>query len=103
MLGGVLKKKKGGLKGGPTIEKRILPVETDVNKLVKFVCGSNIYKTGEDIELKPDSEYPEWLWTLRTGPPPTLDELDPNSKEYWLLVRKFGRRRKNKLAQLRRF
>ncbi|KAJ8928192.1 hypothetical protein NQ314_019255 [Rhamnusium bicolor] len=102
MLGGALKKKKLG-KLGPMIEKKVLPVETDPEKLVKYVCGSNIYKTGEDILLKPDSEYPDWLWNVRLGPPPPLEELDPNSKEYWRRIRKMGMRRNNQLAQLRRF
>lgn len=59
---GKSKKKLG--KGGPVLEKYELPVETDAKKLVKFVCGSNILKEGQDIELKPDSEYPDWLWNL---------------------------------------
>lgn len=43
-------------------------VETDAYKLVKYVCGTN-YQTedGEGVEIKPDSEYPDWLWTLPTG------------------------------------
>lgn len=44
-----------------------MPVETDAKKLVNFVCGSNILKEGQDIELKPDSEYPDWLWNLNIG------------------------------------
>ena len=63
--GAKLKKKAGKL--GLAIEKKVLPVETDAKKLVQFVCGSNINKEGQDIELKPDSEYPDWLWTLHTG------------------------------------
>ena len=61
--------KKGGKKGklGPAVEKRVLPVETDAEKLVNYVCGSNILKEGENIKLAPDSEYPEWLWSLKTG------------------------------------
>lgn len=59
-------KKKVG-KGGPVLEKSELPVETDAKVLVKFVCGSNILKEGQDVELKPDSEYPDWLWNLNTG------------------------------------
>ncbi|CAG9862104.1 unnamed protein product [Phyllotreta striolata] len=102
MLGGALKKKKGG-KLGPVVEKKVLPVETDPEKLVKFVCGSNIYKTGEDVAIKPDSEYPDWLWTLRTGPPPPLEELDPESLEYWKRVRRMAMRRNNQLAKLKRF
>jgi len=53
--------------GGPALEKKILPVETDPKKLVTQVAGSCIYKKGEDVKLKPDSEYPDWLWDLRVG------------------------------------
>ncbi|XP_008201136.2 large ribosomal subunit protein mL54 [Tribolium castaneum] len=102
MIGGALKKKKLG-KMGPVMEKKVIPVETDPQKLVKFVCGSNIYTTGQDIELKPDNEYPEWLWNIRTGPPPPLEELDPNTKEYWRRIKKMAMRRNNKLAQLKKF
>lgn len=34
------------------IEKKEIPVETDANKLVNYVCGSNILKTGEPIKVK---------------------------------------------------
>lgn len=102
MLGAAMKKKKLG-KLGPSVEKKVLPVEKDPVRLTTFLCGSNIYKTGEDVKLKPDSEYPEWLWSLRTGPPPPLEELDPNSMEYWSRVRTIGRRQKNKLAQIKKF
>lgn len=61
------KSKKKVAKGGPVVEKSELPVETDTKKLVKFVCGSNILKEGQDVELKPDSEYPDWLWNLNLG------------------------------------
>ncbi|GLV40454.1 mitochondrial ribosomal protein L54 [Carabus blaptoides fortunei] len=98
----VPKKKKLG-KMGPMIEKKILPVEADPQKLVQYVCGSNINKTGEDIVLKPDNEYPDWLWTLRTGPPPPLKELDPESKEYWRRIRSLGMKRNNKLSKLKKF
>lgn len=64
---GKSKKKIGGGKGGPIVEKFEFPVETDANKLVKFVCGSNILKEGQDVEVQPDSEYPDWLWNLNLG------------------------------------
>lgn len=102
MIGGALKKKKLG-KLGPVMEKKVLPVETDPEKLVKYVCGTNIYKTGENALIKADSEYPEWLWNLRLGPPPPLEELDPESKEYWKRVRKMAMRRNNQLAKLKKF
>ncbi|XP_076759630.1 mitochondrial ribosomal protein L54 [Xylocopa sonorina] len=84
--------KKKPLKSAPT--KVDLPVENDVNKLLTYVCGSNIYKEGEDVKLKPDSEYPEWLWSIRTEPP-KLADLDPNTKQYWRFIRKRGMVRKN--------
>lgn len=101
MLG--MKKKKIGGKSGPMVEKKILPVETDPERLVNYCCGSNIYKTGEDVKLGPDNEYPDWLWNIRTGPPPPLEELDPNSKEYWRRIRKMGIQKQNQLSKLKKF
>ncbi|KAI5631778.1 mitochondrial ribosomal protein l37 domain-containing protein [Phthorimaea operculella] len=95
------KKGKAGKLGA--MEKKELPVETDPYKLVNQVCGSNIYVTGEDVKIKPDSEYPDWLWTLRTNGPPPIEELDPETKEYWLRVRAAGMRRNNKLRSMRKF
>ncbi|KAJ8979735.1 hypothetical protein NQ317_004722 [Molorchus minor] len=85
------------------IEKKVLPVETDSERLTNYVCGSNIYKTGEDVRLQPDSEYPDWLWSVRTGPPPPLEDLDQESKEYWKRLRKIGLRRNNQLSKLKKF
>nr|XP_033321180.1 39S ribosomal protein L54, mitochondrial [Megalopta genalis] len=78
-----------------TVEKVALPVEKDVNKLLTYVCGTNILKEGEDIKIKPDSEYPDWLWNLRTEPL-RLEDLDPNTKRYWKFLRKENIRRKNR-------
>ncbi|KAH8416240.1 hypothetical protein KR222_011818 [Zaprionus bogoriensis] len=100
--GGASKKKKLG-KLGPIMEKKVIPVETDANKLVNYVCGSNYLKTGEDIKLKPDSEYPDWLWTLNTERIVPLDELDPNDKPYWRRLRKMALRRNNQLSKLKKF
>ena len=83
--------------------KKQLPVETNPEKLVTYVCGSNIYKTGEDIKIKEDSEYPDWLWTLRTGKVPPLEELDPESMEYWSRLRKMYRQRYNTLHKGKKF
>lgn len=96
--------KKGKLgKLGPVAEKKVIPVETDPKKLVSFVCGSNISVKGEDVKIKQDSEYPDWLWTLHTGPPKTLDELDPETKTYWRKLRQIGLRRNNTMQKLKKF
>ncbi|XP_065351356.1 large ribosomal subunit protein mL54 [Cloeon dipterum] len=101
-LGKASKKKLGKL--GPVAEKTVLSVETDTKKLRDFVCGSNLQKEGgEEIQVKPDSEYPDWLWTIRTGKFPELSEMDPESKEYWLKVRRMGRWNNNILMKRKRF
>uniref|UniRef100_A0A1B0GG91 Large ribosomal subunit protein mL54 n=1 Tax=Glossina morsitans morsitans TaxID=37546 RepID=A0A1B0GG91_GLOMM len=100
--GAAAKKKKIG-KLGPMMEKKEIPVETDVNKLVNYLCGGNINKTGQDIKLKPDSEYPDWLWTLNVDRIIPLEEMDPNTKQYWRRLRKMALRRNNKLSKLRKF
>lgn len=48
---GLGKGKKNVTAKGPTTEKPVLPVETDVSKLVNYVCGSNITITGQDIKV----------------------------------------------------
>ncbi|KAJ8708884.1 hypothetical protein PYW08_010266 [Mythimna loreyi] len=103
--GGVMGLGKGKKKAGKlgTMEKKELPVESDPHRLVSYVCGSNIYTSGEDVKLQEDSAYPAWLWTLNVGPAPRLSELDPSTKRYWLRVRTAGMRRNNKLRSMRRF
>ncbi|XP_045518945.1 39S ribosomal protein L54, mitochondrial [Pieris brassicae] len=103
--GGVLGLGRGKKKVGKVsaMEKKQLPVESDPEKLVNYVCGSNIYLTGEDVKIKDDREYPDWLWTLNRGAAPRIEELDPNTKEYWMRVRAAGMRRNNKLRSMRKF
>ncbi|XP_050690223.1 39S ribosomal protein L54, mitochondrial-like [Eriocheir sinensis] len=99
-----LGKKGGKTKLGPTVEKVRLPVETDPEKLVNYVCGSHPVKEDrQDIKLGPDEDYPDWLWTLRTGKPPPLEEMDPNTKQYWRKLRTMAMREKNKLRKTQRF
>ncbi|XP_016911786.1 large ribosomal subunit protein mL54 [Apis cerana] len=93
-----LDKKK--IKG--TRQKIEIPVEEDVNKLLNYVCGLNIYKDGEDIKLKPDSEYPEWLWNIRIEKL-QLSDLNPNTKQYWRFVRKQALKRKNEMQKFKKF
>ena len=78
-----------------------MQVETDPNKLAKFCCGLNIMKTGgSEVELKPDSEYPSWLWELSVeGRGPTLDEMQPNTLEWWTRKRRIALRYKHKLMR----
>nr|SVE75537.1 EOG090X0KWJ [Daphnia dolichocephala] len=103
-VAGLGSKKAGKLgKLGPVVEKVVLPVETNPEKLVDFVCGSNILKQGQDIQLKPDNEYPEWLWSLRLTKPAPLEEMDENSIQYWRRLRKLNIRRQSRLMKLRKY
>lgn len=52
------------------------------------VClGANYFKTGEDPVIKPESEYPEWLWGLQTDNQ-QLQQPARDSKQYWRRIRK---------------
>ena len=86
-------KVSGKAGAGAAPQKKRLEPETDSKKLVHFLCGGNILKEGADPELQPRSEYPEWLWTLRTerGSVP-LEELEPNSWPYWKRLHKDTRK-----------
>lgn len=63
-----------------------LAVETDPHKLVNYCCGINYHKDEQPIKLKPDEEYPDWLWSLRLGPKPNSYELEEGTKEYYLTL-----------------
>ncbi|XP_005999117.1 large ribosomal subunit protein mL54 [Latimeria chalumnae] len=67
--------------------------------LTTHAMGVNIYKQGTDPELKKDTEYPEWLFNLHLGPPKKLEELEPDSFEYWKQLRKHHMWRLNKLRK----
>lgn len=69
-----------------------------MNKLVTHCCGLNYMKTGGvDIKLKPDSEYPEWLWKLPLDGGPTEQELDPDHIDYWLRKKRLALQYRNSL------
>ncbi|CAL4122917.1 unnamed protein product, partial [Meganyctiphanes norvegica] len=104
LLAGMKKGAKKGGKLGPAAEKVILPVETDPVKLVTYCCGSDsTLENPQDIKLGEDSEYPDWLWTLRTGKAPPLEEMDPETKQYWIKLRRMKMWENNKLASLKKF
>lgn len=65
----------------------------DAEYLCKFVSGSNIYKTGEDVKIKDDSEYPDWLWTVPLHEV-KLEELDPETHEYWAKLEELALKRR---------
>lgn len=40
----------------------------------EYATGCNIFKEGEDPKLRPDDEYPAWLWDL-VKPPLTVKQI----------------------------
>jgi len=95
---------KGGKGGkGGAMQKAILDVEEDAHKLVSQVCGLNYQEDTEPVMIKPDSEYPDWLWTIGVDRPlPPLEEQDPTSKSYWMHVRRDMRRARNQIMKMKK-
>uniref|UniRef100_A0A8C5XN53 Large ribosomal subunit protein mL54 n=2 Tax=Microcebus murinus TaxID=30608 RepID=A0A8C5XN53_MICMU len=98
----VVKGGKGGKGGVPSEALKDPDVCTDPVRLTTYAMGVNIYKEGQDVALKPDAEYPEWLFEMNLGPPKKLEELDPETREYWRLLRKQNIWRHNRLSKNRR-
>nr|XP_006640059.1 PREDICTED: 39S ribosomal protein L54, mitochondrial isoform X4 [Lepisosteus oculatus] len=69
----------------------------DPVKLTSHAMGVNIYKQGQDTPLQPPHQYPDWLFQIDLGPPKKLQDLDPESREYWKLLRKENMWRFNRL------
>ncbi|CAG5119110.1 unnamed protein product [Candidula unifasciata] len=91
-------KKIVGKVSAQSAQKSKLQVETDPEKLLKYCCGACIYVDGKDPEIKADSEYPDWLWTLHTERSPRdLSELDPMTPEYWVQISRFTKNRNKRV------
>lgn len=105
------KKAGGGGKvgGGPasvgiTKLKKMQEVETDTSRLVSHCCGLDYsVEGGKDPELGPDSDYPEWLFSMNVRrPKPTSDELEPGTMEHYLAMREEHAIRQRKIKKLKR-
>ncbi|XP_023500180.2 39S ribosomal protein L54, mitochondrial [Equus quagga] len=96
---------KGGRGGKGAVSEALKDPEvcTDPVRLSTHAMGVNIYKDGPDVALRPDAEYPEWLFQMNLGPPKTLEELDPETREYWRLLRKHNIWRHNRLSKNQKF
>lgn len=89
----VVKGKKGAVKE----EFKRPEVCKDPVRLTSYACGVNIFKVGEDPPLRHHNEYPEWLFQLYLGPVKKLHEVEPDSREYFKLLRKENMWRFNRL------
>jgi len=94
---------KGKGKGMAKEEQKGPEVCKDAARLTSYAVGANILKQGEDPKLKPVEEYPEWLFQLNLGAPKKLNELEPDSWEYWKRLTKENARRTNRLHKGRKF
>ncbi|KAF7203017.1 large ribosomal subunit protein mL54 [Nothobranchius furzeri] len=75
----------------------------DPVRLTSHAVGVNIYKQGEDPLLKPHGEYPEWLFQLNLGKAKKLQELEPDTWQYWSRLRKENIWRYNRLHKGKKF
>lgn len=61
---------------------------------------SAVGKGGGRPEPRP---RPARLFQMNLGPPKTLEELDPETREYWRLLRKHNIWRHNRLSKNQKF
>ncbi|CAG5861315.1 unnamed protein product [Menidia menidia] len=88
---------KGKGKGMLKEELKGPEVCKDPVRLTGYAVGANIFKQGEDPKLKPQEEYPEWLFQLDLGEAKKLHELESDTWEYWKRLRKENIWRYNRL------
>eukprot|EP01137_Pigoraptor_chileana_P011229 Opistho-2@61763 len=77
-------------KGAPALRKAEPPVIPDP----LLVTGLNVMKDGRDPPLRPDSEYPDWLWSLADPLPPS-GSLTPSDAMYWRVTNRIKIRQRN--------
>lgn len=65
--------KKGKGEGAPP------PPVVSAETRAQVTYGANIFKEGSDPPVRPDSEYPDWLWRVLEKKPP-LSELHRRDK-----------------------
>lgn len=94
---------KGKGKGMVKEELKGPEVCKDPVRLTSYAVGANIFKQGEDPQLKPPDQYPEWLFQLNLGKPKKLHELDSDTEQYWKRLRKENIWRFNKLHKGKKF
>jgi hypothetical protein len=72
-------------KGGVTTTtiQQYIEAETDPEKLVNYCCGLNYKKDQKSVEIKSNSDYPDWLFGLEKLDKIELDQLDKDTWEYW--------------------
>ncbi len=82
---------------------QIFDIETDTAKLATHCCGLNYKLEGEEVALKPESDYPDWLWTMNVKRPrPASHELEYGTMEYFETLKKEDQRRWRTLQQNRK-
>ncbi|NWS46594.1 RM54 protein, partial [Probosciger aterrimus] len=98
---GYAKKPAVKVKGKSVPKEGLKPPEvcTDPAMLSAYAMGVNYFKDGPEVALKPDSEYPDWLFKIHLGPPKKLEELDSDSIEYWRRLRKYNTWHCNRLKK----
>ena len=77
---------------------------TDNTNFPTTCPGINYMKDGKDLDLKPDSEYPDWLWTLG-GPKKDFKDMSPeiDGVAYYRREKKIKLREKNLIRKQRKF
>ena len=80
---------KGGKKGGADKGGEFSsPTITDPKQLQTVCIGLQLEEGGDDVTLKPDEEYPDWLWKMSVQPKYLPEHFEPGTEDYYKALEK---------------
>ena len=79
---------KGGKKGADKGGEFSSPTITDPKILQTQCVGIQLEEGKDEIALKPDEEYPDWLWQMSTQPKFLPEHFEEGTEDYYRALEK---------------
>ena len=83
--GKAMKGGKGGADKGGEFNS---PTVTDPEQLQTVCVGLQLEEGAPEIALKPDDEYPDWLWEMSVEPKFLPEHFTPDTEDYYKALEK---------------
>jgi hypothetical protein len=79
---------KGGKKGADKGGEFNSPTVTDPKTLQSVCVGIQLEEGAPEVSLKPDDEYPNWLWEMSVEPKYLPEHFTPDTEDYYRALEK---------------